>query len=288
MHLTVSALSHQIRGLEDRLGQQLFVRKPRGVTLTDDGQRLFERIAAAPGRDRTRAASLRHAPRRRADADPDAVVRDRAGWCRACRASSPRIRSWRSACSRRSASVDFERDTELDAGLRYGPGKWPGLEAVHLFDDWVTPIASPALIERLGRPTLADARRLSAAGRARRTLERVVRALRRQPPKRYVANFDDSETLHRAAVEGMGIVLGRLTLARPLIDAGRLVPSVRRAAQGRLQPLPGVPAALALARRAGAVPRLAAGRRGRRSTSPSKSAPHAGTPPRNVRPAALP
>ena len=41
-------------------------------------------------------------------------------------------------------------------------------------------------------------------------------------PKRFVANFDDSETLHRAAVEGMGIVLGRLTLAWPLIDSQRL------------------------------------------------------------------
>ena len=41
-------------------------------------------------------------------------------------------------------------------------------------------------------------------------------------PKRFVANFDDSETLHRAAVEGLGIALGRLTLARPLIDGGHL------------------------------------------------------------------
>ena len=45
MHLTISALSHQIRGLEERLGQRLFVRNPRGVTLTADGQRLFDRVA---------------------------------------------------------------------------------------------------------------------------------------------------------------------------------------------------------------------------------------------------
>ena len=43
------------------------------------------------------------------------------------------------------------------------------------------------------------------------------------PPERFVAIFDDSENLHRAAVEGLGIVLGRMTLARPLIEAGRLV-----------------------------------------------------------------
>jgi LysR family glycine cleavage system transcriptional activator len=43
------------------------------------------------------------------------------------------------------------------------------------------------------------------------------------PPKRYVAGFDDTETLQRAATAGMGVALARLTLTRPLIDAGLLV-----------------------------------------------------------------
>ena len=43
------------------------------------------------------------------------------------------------------------------------------------------------------------------------------------PPKRYRANFTDSETLHRAAAEGMGIALGRVTLAQPMLDAGLLL-----------------------------------------------------------------
>ena len=70
-------------------------------------------------------------------------------------------------------------------------------------------MASPALIERLGSPDARNARRLSLARRTRRALDRVVRsAPGGQAPKRYVANFDDSENLHRAAAEGMGIVLG--------------------------------------------------------------------------------
>jgi len=44
-----------------------------------------------------------------------------------------------------------------------------------------------------------------------------------QLPARFVATFDDSENLHRAAAEGLGIALGRMTLARPLIEAGRLL-----------------------------------------------------------------
>ena len=45
LHLTISALSHQIRGLEERLGQRLFVRNPRGVALTADGQRQIGRAS---------------------------------------------------------------------------------------------------------------------------------------------------------------------------------------------------------------------------------------------------
>lgn len=39
--LTQSAVSQQIRALEDRFGCALFVRKPRGIELTDDGRRLL-------------------------------------------------------------------------------------------------------------------------------------------------------------------------------------------------------------------------------------------------------
>jgi len=48
------------------------------------------------------------------------------------------------------------------------------------------------------------------------------------PPKRYLAHFDNTETLHHAAVEGMGIALGRLTMAQPLVKSGQLVLLSRR------------------------------------------------------------
>ena len=97
------------------------------------------------------------------------------------------------------------------------------MEAVHLFDDWTIPTASPELIARLGHPTLetlGDFPLLGAPGG--RWSEWFERFGGRLPP-RFVASFDDSENLHRAAAEGMGIALGRMTLARPLIDAGRLL-----------------------------------------------------------------
>ena len=223
LHLTVSALSHQVRGLEERLGQRLFVRGARGVQLTDAGRELFE--AVAPHLD-----AIEHAVRpgraRRDDALTLTLLPSfAASWL------VPRLPRFLAAhpqlqisLQSQAALVDFQRDTAIDAGLRFGPGQWPGLEAVHLFDDWVMPTASPALLERLGRPTLQTLGGFPLLGDTRGRWSGWFERFGGTLPTRFVAEFDDSETLHRAAAEGLGIALGRYTLMRPLVDAGLLVP----------------------------------------------------------------
>ena len=223
LHLTVSALSHQIRGLEERLGQRLFLRNARGVELTADGRQLYERIA--PHFDAIEQALQPFRTRRDDVLTLTLMPSFASSWL------VPRLPRFLAAHPQLEinlqssiAVADFERDTRLDAGLRYGPGQWPGVEVVHLFDDWVTPTASPALIAKLGRPTLQtlDAYPLLGApgGRWSEWFETFGGSV----PKRFVATFDDSETLHRAAVEGLGVALGRITLTRPLVEAGLLVP----------------------------------------------------------------
>ena len=49
LHLTVSALNHQMRALEERLGYPLLVRGARGVSATPDGQRQLERVPPVRG-----------------------------------------------------------------------------------------------------------------------------------------------------------------------------------------------------------------------------------------------
>lgn len=222
LNLTVSALSHQIRGLEERLCLRLFARGARGVELTVDGRRLYERIGAHF--DALEQALRPYCARRDDVLTLTLMPSFASSWL------VPRLPRFLAAHPQLEinlqssvAVVDFERETDIDAGLRFGPGTWPGLEVVHLFDDWVTPTASPALIEKLGRPTpqtLAEFPLLGApGGRWSEWFEHFGG----KPPRRFVANFDDSETLHRAAAEGLGIALGRETLARPLVEAGRLV-----------------------------------------------------------------
>lgn len=220
LHLTVSALSHQMRGLEERLGQRLFVRGSRGVTLTDDGERLLAGIEA-PLQAIERSL-------RRCETPADDVLSVSLMPSMASSWLMPRLpdfvaRHPEIQISLQSSAelVNFDRDP-IDVALRFGAGVWAGLNAEHLFDEWITPVASPALIRNLGRDRLRDLARCPLLGDPGDRWTDWFARFGGEAPARYVANFSDSETLHRAAVEGLGIALGRMTMARPLIEAGRL------------------------------------------------------------------
>ena len=49
LYISQSAVSQSVKQLEGALQTRLFIRSPRGVTLTDDGQMLFEHVRSAMG-----------------------------------------------------------------------------------------------------------------------------------------------------------------------------------------------------------------------------------------------
>ena len=223
MHVTVSALSHQIRLLEQRLELRLFERGPRGVRLTADGSRLLERIA--PHLD-----ALEHAVRPFAARHDDvltlSVIPSMASAWLVPRLGGFVERHPEVQINLLSdvAVVDFGRNTEVDAAIRGGRGNWPGVIAEHLFDEWLAPVASPALIARMHK---ADPKRLEqwpllgdpdVDSWARWFAQHGNGAT----PSRFVATFDDSEALHRAAAAGVGVALGRLSRVRLLLEGGQL------------------------------------------------------------------
>src|SRR4051812_40058929 len=127
LHLTVSALSHQIRGLEERLGQRLFDRNARGVTLTADGRQLFERVSLHF--DALELALQPYRVRRDDVLTISLMPSFAASWL------VPRLPRFLSAhpqleisLQSTTALVDFDRDATIDAGLRFGRGQYPGLE----------------------------------------------------------------------------------------------------------------------------------------------------------------
>jgi LysR family glycine cleavage system transcriptional activator len=118
--------------------------------------------------------------------------------------------------------VDFDRE-EVDAAIRFGPGGWPGLHAHLLFEEWVLPVCSPELLRRFPQAERGDFAGVPLLRDLNERWDAWFGRFGGSLPARWVAAFDDTDALQRAAVEGMGVALGRLTMARPLLESGRLV-----------------------------------------------------------------
>lgn len=226
MHLTVSALSHQIRGLEERLGRRLFERSSRGVSLTADGQHLMSRVA--PHLDALEQALRPYGPRHDDMLTLSVTPSVASAWLvprlPGFLAAHPQVQVSLQSTTR---AIDFEREREVDAALRIGKGQWAGLASEHLFDEWVAPVASPELVARFGGPPkMADLHTWPLLGEPDDDHEQWrawFAAHGGEPPARYAAHFDDTEALLRAAASGVGVALGRLTRARLLLESGQLV-----------------------------------------------------------------
>jgi LysR family glycine cleavage system transcriptional activator len=221
MHLTVSALSHRMRLLEERLGQRVLARGPRGVELTPAGQRLFDAVAAPL--DAIENALQRLSLHTDHMVTLSLIPSMATAWL------VPRLPDFLAAhpelgLNLQSSThvVDFEREP-VDMALRLGGGRWPGVHSEFLFHEWITPVASPQLLEKYGRPSLATLPKLPLLGDPANRWKDWFGHYGGEPPVRYVAQFDDTETLHQAAAQGVGVALARWTLAEPLIKAGRLV-----------------------------------------------------------------
>lgn len=221
LHLTVSALSHQISGLEERLRVQLFTRGPRGVRLTVDGERLYREVG--PHYEALERALRAPAKRRAATLALSTLPAFGTSWL------VPRLPAFLALhpeielnLSSGIELVDFARD-EFDAALRYGAGGWAGLHEEHLFDEWLVPVAAPELVRGAARESRRQFESWPLLGDPDGIWPRWFEQHGGAPPRRYVAHFDNSETRMRAAAEGLGVALAPALMARPLLEAKRLV-----------------------------------------------------------------
>lgn len=227
MHVTVSALSHRMRQLEERLNARMFVRGSRGVSLTPAGQRLFD-VVSDP------LADIDHALRNFCTRTSDRTLTVSTvpllanGWL------VPRLPGFVAKHPQVNLNlqssvtlVNFEREP-VDAALRLGRGGWSGVCSERLLDEWVSPVASPDLLKRVGGPKSTLLARAPLLGDPSDYWSDWFMRYGGQPPASFVAGFDDSEIMLHAAVQGLGVALGRTLLARPLIEAGRLVSLSRR------------------------------------------------------------
>ncbi|MCX7960611.1 MAG: transcriptional regulator GcvA [Burkholderiales bacterium] len=242
LHVTPAAISHQVKGLEEFLGVELFRRGRRGLALTDAARaclpRLtegFDRIAEAVERLRSEAeaaaltvssapsfATKWLAPRlhRFAAAHPELDVRINA---------STRLVD----ASRSDAEASGEASSTLedaDVAIRFGSGAYPGYRVDKLMSVAVSPVCSPALLdgrtplrapEDLRRHTLIHDNLLTEDGRPLWEAWLELAGVEGVDLARGI-RFNHSALALEAAADGLGVALGITALAAADIAAGRL------------------------------------------------------------------
>ena len=231
LHVTPAAVSHQVKALEDQLGTVLFRRLTRGLALTHEGRAYLPGLT--DGLDRLSKATDRVRWRGLAGTLKVSVIPSFG-----LRWLVPRLGDFRRRYPEidvvvfaQMESVDFTR-SDVDVGIRYGRGRYPGLRTELLMAEELFPVCSPVLangpcpireMAHLRHHTLlhdADVHDdgpwvgwpawLKWAG-----LDDI-------DPARGLF-FSDTAQILAAALDGLGVAIGRSALLGDDLRAGRLV-----------------------------------------------------------------
>ncbi len=230
LNLTPSAVSYQVRTLEDRLGVELFARLNRAIALTEAGEALYPDIREA-------FARMRVAVDRLSADTPENVLVVSTGPSFAAKWLSPRLFSFMDEHPeievRISASlklVDFNRDG-VDVGIRFGPGNYPGLDQFELMGDEVTIIVSPEFLKShlldepkdiLNQPLIID-ESMAFTKEAPTWADWFAYAEVPFSGEPRGLRFNHADHAIDAAARGAGVALARTSLAQEDLAKGLLV-----------------------------------------------------------------
>ncbi len=221
--VTPTAVSHQIRTLEEQLGVALFVRQIRKIVLTREGTRLagatsrgFREIYGALDEMRDVSSRLTIA----------ATPAFAALWL------VPRLADFEAKHPATSVHIetstkplDLERDRRIDVAIRYGTGEYPGLDAFSIAEETFGAFANPEWLRagtRIEDAVLIETRWRSPSLRpvgwddwlGAHQLDPANFTRRR--------SFDQEQHSLQAALAGQGLVLASSLLAGDMLERGWL------------------------------------------------------------------
>ncbi|RYH07710.1 LysR substrate-binding domain-containing protein [Tropicimonas sp. IMCC6043] len=229
LQVTTSAVSQQIRLLEQQFGVLLFRRDNRRLVPTEEGERLYYSVSRA-----FRMVADVHSAIVRQHQQRQFIMR--ASPTFGVRWLGPRIKSFLEKHHDWSVRVDAtpefsDFETELvDLDLRYSYFAEPGMHETVVMRDFVLPLVSPGYLAELrDRATdpmdqIAQARLIDSVKTFVRWDAWLTHRGVSEVPSVYSLRFDRSSMAIQLAADGAGVALESATLAWRELSEGRLVP----------------------------------------------------------------
>jgi LysR family glycine cleavage system transcriptional activator len=223
LNVSPAAVSSQIRSLEERLNQPLFYRHGRQITLTETGRKLL------PGVQRG-LAELRQAVQTVSQDRSEGVLNVSMMPTFLQKWLMPRLTEFYNAqpqidlrINADNTQVNFDH-SDFHAAIRFGTGKWPGVKAGKMLDDWILPVCSPRLLREIGPLTsIAELQKHDLLFVESEIWDAWFRVLGESGRESRWPLLNDSLSILMAAEQGQGIALSRWSLVARDIAAGRLV-----------------------------------------------------------------
>ncbi|MEY8827852.1 LysR substrate-binding domain-containing protein [Sedimentitalea sp. XS_ASV28] len=238
-----SAISQHVKALEEWLGHELLIRGARRSRPTREGEQLARAISDGLGRISDVCAQLRDRTR----SENTIVISCLPGF--AFTWLFPRLYNF--DVTHPHLAVSIATDTgqhpfsaaDADIGIRYGLGDYPGFQVELLMQESLTPVCAPSLLDGgKGLKTIDDLAHHTmlhddneSFGNAAPTWEFWARNCGLTLPKPLKSRrFGQSNMVVQAAIQGLGVALGRTPLVVDALCDGRLVRPFTAATQSPL------------------------------------------------------
>jgi LysR family glycine cleavage system transcriptional activator len=225
LHLTASAISHQVARLESQLGVRLFERSAHGVRLSAAGEQYLSRVSGALQAIGAASDDLRQGVRN------SLYVHSAPSF--ASLWLLPRLPAFAQAypdialnLSAAHTHSDFGLG-QADVDIRYGVPQWPDLVIEPLFEEQIVPLASPQFIRehRLKRPEqLLDVPLIQSNVSVVQWSDWFKAHTNKRAPERFALRFDRAMMSLDAAAQGLGVALESYTIAGRHMAEGKLKP----------------------------------------------------------------
>jgi len=225
LFISASAVSHQVRNLEEHLGIDLFVRKTRALEFTDAGRKYFTFLDGMFTRLESETNQIFADYRR-------SMIRLCVPPFFASEVLLPRLQDFQA----RMPDTDIRLTTqpsqmkvhpaEADLSILLGTGDWPDLVTYCLFARQLIVACAPSVMEGIytGAANCLDGQTLIVHENRPDAWENWARACGVASPRAgKIIRFDSMSSVVQAAIQGLGLAIVSWPLSRHRFESGQLV-----------------------------------------------------------------